>query len=126
MAVAVKTPPTSKETGTFASLAVVSLVGVAYLIGCLGILFKLLPDLWWGAWEAAGLGGYNVIGATLLVVVGLAAAVGLVRLAGKLLGPNPPVGVRAGVFVGFVGFLFVLLLTRWASLWLEHWAYDSR
>ena len=34
---------------------VVSLVGVAYLIGCLGILFKLLPDLWWGAWEAAGL-----------------------------------------------------------------------
>jgi hypothetical protein len=42
-------------------------------------------------------------------------------LGGKLLGTQTPPGVRAGVFVAFVGFLLVVLLTRWVSLWIEHW-----
>jgi len=126
MAVAVKTSPGSRSGTPLVSPAIISLVGVLYLLGCLGIVFKLLPGLWWTVWNQADLQRFQFVGGSLLVVVGLAVTVGLLVLGGKLLGPNPPVGVRSGVFVAFGGFVIALLLARWASLWLEHWAYDSR
>src|SRR5438552_2988473 len=126
MAVAVKTSPGARSSGTLASPALLSLIGVLYLLGCLGIVFKLLPGLWWSGWDNLGLQRFTFVGGSLLAVVALAAGVGLLVLGGKLLGPHPPVGVRAGVFVAFLGFLVVVGLARWASLWIEHWAYDNR
>src|SRR5439155_13475172 len=105
------------------SVALISLIGVVYLVACLAIVFKLLPSLWWAGWDAAGLARYAVIGGSLLLLLGLAVGVGLLWLGSHLLGSHPPVGVRAGVFVGFLGVLLVLLLTRWASLWFEYYAY---
>ena len=60
------------------------------------------------------------------MIVSVALGVGLLVLGSRLLGPNPPDGVRAGVFTAFAGFLVVVGLARWASLWLEYWAYTHR
>jgi preprotein translocase SecE subunit len=126
MAVAVKTSTGARSSGALASPAILSLIGVLYLLGCLGIVFELLPGLWWSGWESLGLQRFQFVGGSLLVLVAGAAGVGLLVLGGKLLGPHPPVGVRAGVFVAFVGLLVVVGLTRWASRWIEHWAFDAR
>jgi preprotein translocase SecE subunit len=66
------------------------------------------------------------VGGSLLLLTCVAAGAGLIWLGARLLGPHPPEGVRAGVFVGFVGLLLVVLLARWASLWIEHWSFDNR
>src|SRR5262249_11311010 len=117
MAVAVKTSPGARSSGSPASPAILSLIGVLYLLGCLGIVFKLMPALWWAVWEGLFGGSATFVGGTALLLVCLAAGVGLLWLGARLLGPHPPEGIRAGVFVGFVGLLLVALLARWASLW---------
>ncbi len=125
MAVAVKTSPGARSSGALASAAILSLVGVVYLLACLSIVFWLIPNLWWSAWQAAGLSNLAFVGGSLLALVGLAVGVGLLVVGARLLGPSPPAGVRAGVFVAFCGLLLVVLLARWASLWAEHWAYQG-
>lgn len=120
MAVAVKNPP---EIGNpLDRLPVVSLVGVAYVIGCLGIVFGAVPWVWW---NVLNFSRTSFAAGSVLGVVMLAAATGLAILGGRVLGSKLPHGARAGIFVGLVGILLVLLLTRWVSLWVEHWAYDS-
>ena len=126
MAVAVKTSPGARSSGSLANPAILSLTGVLYVLGCLGIVFALIPGLWWSVWRGLGWGSAPFVGGSLLLLLCLAAAVGLLWLGGRLLGPNPPVGVRSGVFVGCVGLLVVVGLTRWASLWFEHYAYTTR
>jgi preprotein translocase SecE subunit len=127
MAVAVKTSPGARSGNPTGSPAILSLLGVAYLLGCLAVVFKLIPWLWWSLFDATGLAGrFSVELGTGLVLLCLAAGVGLLIFGGRLLGPHPPAGVRGGVFLGFAGLLLALLLARWASVWLEHWAYDSR
>jgi preprotein translocase SecE subunit len=126
MAVAVKNTPEAARSSPLDRLAVVSLAGVVYVLGCLGIVFKLIPSLWWSAWvPAVGAGAYPAVGWTGLIVLLVAAAGVLVVVGARLLGPRAVPGVRAGIFVGLLGALVVLLLTRWASLWIEHWAYDD-
>jgi len=122
MSVAVKTSPSSRSGGSQVNPAILSLIGVIYLIACLAIVFRILPDLGWVAWESLGL-VRNPLGGTLLFLVDMAVGVGLVYVGLRLLGPTPPAGVRAGVFVGLVGLLVVLLLARWVSLWTEYYAY---
>jgi preprotein translocase SecE subunit len=124
MAVAVKNPP-GVTSSPLDRPWVVSLLGVAYVLACFAIVFKLVPYLWWGAWDGLGLEKYQFLGGSLLGALMLAAGVGLLFVGGRLLGPTPPAGVRSGIFVGFAGIVFVLLLTRWASIWVEHWAYDN-
>ncbi|MFO0929904.1 MAG: preprotein translocase subunit SecE [Gemmataceae bacterium] len=126
MAVAVKTSPDARSSGLQANPALFSLVGVGYLLICLVVVFKLIPGLWWEAWDGLGLARYQFFGGTLLAVTAVACGVLLLIAGNRMLGAEQPPGVRAGVFVGFVGFLTVLLLTRWVSLWLEHWTYDLR
>jgi len=119
MAVAVKNMPEVASKGRFERMAFVSLAGAAYLLGTFGIVFYLIPSLGqslgWGGSGAAFL---------LRLVIQLAALVGLLVFGTRLLGPKTALGVRAGIFFGFVGFVLVLLLTRWASLWIEYWSYD--
>jgi preprotein translocase SecE subunit len=126
MAVAVKNSPDVSSPSLFDRTAVVSLVGVVYVVGCLGIVFKLIPTLWWQAWEALGGPPDSFAGGSLLALVLLVSASGLAVLGARLLGPRAPAGARAGIFVGLLGVLAILLLTRWASLWIEHWVYDER
>jgi preprotein translocase SecE subunit len=127
--VVVKSPETS-GSGPLDRLHVGVLAGVVYVLGSLAILFGLLPWLWWAPGPlgfARPTGGNPAVGATVgLVLVGLAVAAGLAYLGGRLLGPSPAPGVRAGIFTGLVTLLLVALLTRWASLLLESWVYESR
>jgi len=125
MAVAVKKAPDVASSSLFDRPSVVSLAGVVYILGSFGILFKLIPGLWWAGWDALGLGGSSFVGPSLLGLIMIAAAVGLVGLGSRLLGPRAAPGTRAGIFVGLVGALVILLLSRWASLWFEHWSYDE-
>lgn len=127
MAVAVKTSPGARSDSPTVNPAVLSLVGVAYLLGCLWVVFKGLPWLWWSAFESAGLAGrFSVELGIALVLVALAVGVGLLLLGARLLRPYHAAGVRGGVFLGFVGLLVVLGLARWATVWIEHWCYDLR
>jgi preprotein translocase SecE subunit len=121
MAVAVKNPP-QVGAGTLERLPVASLTGVVYVVGSLAVVFGLLPTLWWNVF---GFSRTSFAWDSLLGVVMFAAAVGLTAFGARSLGARAPHGTRAGVFVGLVGLLLILLLTRWASLWVEHWAYDE-
>ncbi len=120
MALAVKNAPEVASASLFDRLGVVSLVGLVYVLGSLGIVLGLLPKLWFDGLhfsrDSLPLGA--VLGCLMLVV-----AAGLIYLGGRLLGNQAPAGARAGIFVAFVGFLMIVLLTRWASLWIEHAVY---
>jgi preprotein translocase SecE subunit len=125
MAVAVKHSPGVEAPSPFDRPAVVSLIGVLYLLGTLGIVFQLIPSLWWPAWESLVGGKNQIIGGSLMGLVMLAVGVGLLMGGSRLLGPKARVGILSGIFVAFVGLVLVLLLTRWVSLWVEHWVYDN-
>jgi preprotein translocase SecE subunit len=118
MAVAVKNTPEVASTSVFDRMPIASLAGTAYVLGTLGIVFSLIPSLWQSLGWAGG------TASMVRVLIQLAALVGLLVFGTRLLGPKAPSGVRAGIFIGLIGFLVVLLLTRWASLWFEHWSYD--
>ncbi len=55
MAVAERKPQETRTSSLFDRVPVISLVGVVYLLGCLGIIFKLVPDLWRLLWGKVGL-----------------------------------------------------------------------
>src|SRR6185437_801650 len=116
MAVAVKNTPEVASASMLDRMAVASLAGTVYALGTLGIVFFLIPSLW-------ETGNNNV----LAIVRGLlqfVVLVGLIVFGVRLLGPKTAPGVRAGIFIGLVGFLTILLLTRWASLWIEYGSYS--
>jgi preprotein translocase SecE subunit len=119
MAVAVKTPPVAPASSSL-SMPIVSLVGAAYVVASLAIIFGVLPYVWQAATGWTGIASGVVLG---LVMTAVAAA--LAVLGARLFGPHRPAGARAGVFAGVVGFVLVLLLTRWVSLWVEYWIYAN-
>jgi preprotein translocase SecE subunit len=118
MAVAVKNPPVPAASNPYDRMPVVSLVGAAYVVVCLVLVFGVLPYLW-----RIGTGLTTIGGDVVLGLLMLAAFTALAILGGRLIGPKQPAGARAGIFAALVGFVLVLLLTRWASLWLEYEVY---
>jgi preprotein translocase SecE subunit len=120
MAVAVKNTTEAGPSSLFDRVAVTSLVGVAYVVASLAIVFTLLPFLWE---NVLGLSATTFAGGTFLGVVMLAVLVLLVVLGTRLLGPRPAEGIRAGIFVGLVGLLLVLLVTRALSIRFEEYVY---
>lgn len=118
MAVAVKNTPEVASSSLLDRMAIASLAGAAYVLGTLGIVFYLLPSLW----QSLGLEGNAAL--IVRILLQLAALVGLFVYGVRLLGPKATPGIRAGIFVSLVGFLLVLLLTRWASVWIEYWSFD--
>jgi preprotein translocase SecE subunit len=126
MAVAVKPPQevvTKKRP--VPRLPLVSLAGMIYLIAGLAIVFGLLPSLWYSFWppppdKPPSLGSQVLLGMVGLVVIVALAVVGV-----KLLGPNPPAGARAGIFVALVLLLVIAFVTKWLAATLEGWIYDN-
>ena len=126
MAVAVKQAPEAGPRGAFTSLPVATLTGVVYVLVSLAVVLSLIPTVWQSAVSGsltAALGEF--VNVTLLGLTMIAAAAGLAYVGVRLVGPHAPAGLRAGIFFGLLGVLLVALLTRWASVWFEHWAYDS-
>ena len=113
MAVAVKNTAEVGSASLLDRMAVASLAGTAYALGTLGIIFYLVPSLW------QTLGWQDIISDVVRGLLQLVVLGGLIVFGVRLLGPRTAAGVRAGIFVGLVGFLTILFLTRWASLWIE-------
>ena len=122
MAVAVKNIQESKTKGVLNRLAIPSLVGLVYLISSLSIVFKLIPYLWN---QFVGNSGGTFASAVLMGSAMIAAAIALAIMGGRILGNNPLHGLRAGIFTSFAGLLVATLLSRWASLWIEHGVYHQ-
>jgi preprotein translocase SecE subunit len=122
MAVAVKNSPETASRLPFRRLAVESCAGVVYVLGCIGLVFYGLPALW-EAFVAGAitpvLGG--AVSTALLIVVVLAAAIGLAFVGLRLPGPQPSPGLRAGIFFGAVEVLTI----AWVTCLLGNWAESS-
>jgi preprotein translocase SecE subunit len=102
MAVAVKNAPETATRSPLSRLAVASMVGVGYVLGSLALVFYGIPAFWDAA-VASWLGALGQpVSVTLMILVMAAAALGLVWLAPRVIGPNPPHGLRAGIFFGIV------------------------
>jgi preprotein translocase SecE subunit len=80
-------------------LAVGSLVGVVYVLVSIAIIFHGLSYLWW---NVIGLDATSFPNWTALILIMLGVAAGLYRVGTRLVGANPPHGLRAGIFVGIV------------------------
>src|SRR5262249_35157241 len=100
-------------------LAVGSLVGTLYVLGCLAILY-VIPALWREAISptfasAAGGGGDPA----LRMLGGRGVGVVVILFGRAAVGGDPPHGIRAGIFVGLVGVFVIGLFTRWIGALLE-------
>jgi preprotein translocase SecE subunit len=121
MAVAVKnTPDTQTRTG-ISSLALASLLGAVYILGGVAVVAWGVPFLWHEGVAShlpASLSFVSVAGliVVLLVAIGLLAALGT-----ALVGPNPPKGLRAGVFTVLAGLFVIGLVTVGFGRLLEGW-----
>src|SRR4051812_4069918 len=97
MAVAVKnTSESTTRTGTM-NLAMASLGGAMYVLGSIAVVTQVIPKLW-AAGVSPWLESVPFVDAAGLIVVVLFAVGALVVLGMTLVGPNPPRGLRAGVF----------------------------
>ncbi len=122
MTVAVKNATKSSQTGTGNALAVSSLLGAVYVVACLAILYgvqrlctAVVTPLFLSekvAAAAATGAGFSAVDRALLAVVLVAVVIGLAYLGRKLAGASQLIGMRAGAFLGVVGFLVVILLVR--------------
>jgi preprotein translocase SecE subunit len=109
MALAVKDTPEAASR-SLNRLAIGSLAGTAYVLACISAIFYLIPWLWNLALSSRiPSEGANL---ALLGLTVLAALVGGIALGRRLLGSSPPRGIRAGIFVGLVGFILIGFLTR--------------
>jgi preprotein translocase SecE subunit len=115
MAVAVKnaTKPAQGRSGH--ALAVSSLLGAAYVLACLALLFYAVPRIWAASITplfVPGGTGVSAVDRALLAVALVAVTIGLAVLGKKLAGASQPVGMRAGMFLGVAGVLLVVLIVR--------------
>lgn len=112
MAVAVKTSPETAPQQPLNRLAVGSVLGTLYVLACLAIIYAI-PLAWSEVVSPAIAGAAGVfVDAALRLLVMLAVAAGLVLVGRRLVGPDPPLGLRAGICVGIVGVLMIGLITR--------------
>src|SRR5687767_10468088 len=112
MAVALKDSTGTGARRPLDPLVMGSLVGALFVIAGLGVGLYGLPNLWntaIGPVLVPALGSFFNQGLLLLAQVGV--AVGLIVLGLRLLGPEPPHGVRAGIFFSAAGLLAIGLLT---------------
>jgi preprotein translocase SecE subunit len=119
MAVAVKTTPETAPQQPLNRLAVGSLVGTLYVLGCLAIIYGI-PVLWGEAISPVLANAAGVfVDAALRLLLMLGVAVLLVLLGRRLIGLNPPHGIRAGIGFGIIGILLIGLFTRGIGAMLE-------
>src|SRR5262245_60299436 len=103
MAVAVKTPTGPAPASPLSRPAVASLLGMVYVVGCLAVVFAGIPALWTRVSAAIGLASGGFVSGSLLGLVMLGTAAGLLYLGGRALGTQAPPGIRAGIFTGLMG-----------------------
>jgi preprotein translocase SecE subunit len=109
MAVAVKEAIGSTSSRPVSRLALGTLAGTLYLWISLAIIFYGVQYLW-GMLVSPNMTA-PAVNTALRILATLAAIAGLVWGGKRLLGTHPVRGLRAGVFLGFVALLLILLVT---------------
>jgi len=125
MAVAVKNTPESQTRTSPGNLLLASVLGAAYVLGGLAVVFQGVPWLWKigiSPWLGESLPFVNTAG---LITVMVFTAVALFVFGLTLVGPSPPPGLRAGIFTVIVGVALAALLTTWVGRLLQHWILTS-
>jgi preprotein translocase SecE subunit len=123
MAVAVKTPETRSKAAP-ATVQVLSLVGLGFLLASLVVVFWVIPTYLPQGLAAIGLNLAPAMQATLIAVVMLAAAIGLGFVGTRIFGERVA-GVRAGIFTGLCGVLLILGLSSWFGGVVEWLTFDK-
>jgi preprotein translocase SecE subunit len=126
MAVAVKMSPETAPQQPLNRLAVGSVAGTIYVLACLAIIYAI-PVLWRTLPIVGGESLSQILMGTaglfvdaalrLLIMLGVAAV--LVLFGRRLIGSNPPPGIRAGICFGVLGVVLVGLVTRGIGAMLE-------
>jgi preprotein translocase SecE subunit len=120
MAVAVKNTPEMVTRKPLNRLAVESLLGVAYVLGTIGIVFYLLPWIWAGLGTTfANIGLNAAVQTALLILAMVLVAGGLIYAGLRLAGSQPVHGLAAGIFLGVLGVLAAALVTCVVGNWLQ-------
>ena len=116
MATAVETSsqPTTRPP---ANLAFASLVGAAYVVMAVVVVFYAVPNLWreYAPKELVE----SMAGDGLRVAVQVLAGLGLWWFGTKLAGESPPKGLRGGIFLMISAAITVFFLTRAVGFWVE-------
>jgi preprotein translocase SecE subunit len=117
MATAVETGSEHRTPSPPMNLPVASLLGAVYVAAAIAGVFYAVPTLW-----KEGITPHipnSFVDVALRLVVQLAIAGGLIWFGRKLLGDNPPKGVRGGIFLMIVNVVIIFLLWRWAARSME-------
>src|SRR5262245_22571559 len=110
MALAVKNAMEATPQSPLARLPIASLTGLACVLGALGVVFYLIPWLWIVAFAETPLINAFVTN-SLMIVVMLAAAAGLIYGGLRLVNFDPPHGLKAGIFTAGAGLAAILAIT---------------
>src|SRR5271154_930640 len=100
MSVAAISSTETKGLTSQASLWTTGLVGGAYILAALAVVFFGVPNLWEvgvGSWLVPALGNFVNIAFRLVAQAGI--AVMLAFFGVSLAGPNPPKGIRGSIFL---------------------------
>ncbi|TMQ30782.1 MAG: hypothetical protein E6K70_23665 [Planctomycetota bacterium] len=124
MPVAVKNATETFSRPALNRLAVGSLLGTAYVLVSLALVFYVIPTLW-SAIVSPALASVSAIDKTLLILVMLAAAAGLAYGGVRFVGPAPMHGQKAGIAVGLAMLLGIGLVTEWVGSICERLIYNT-
>jgi len=124
MPVAVKNATETFSRPALNRLAVGSLLGTAYVLVSLALVFYVIPTPW-SAIVSPALAGVSAIDKTLLILVMLAAAAGLAYGGVRFVGPAPMHGQKAGIAVGLAMLLGIGLVTEWVGSICERLIYNT-
>lgn len=101
-------------------LAVSGLVGAVYILGSIGLVFYAIPELWRAIFSGSVEGALgSFVDVALMIVVMIAAAIGLGVTGIRWLAGHSAHGLKAGVFTAAVGILGIAWLTWWVGTLLE-------
>jgi preprotein translocase SecE subunit len=109
MAVAVKNTPEASLRSPLNHLILESFAGACYVLGSLAIVFFAIPSVW--AVSVDSWLGQTAVSVALKIVVMVVAAIGLLSLGSQLLTTHPLRGLRAGIFLGLIMVLAIVVLT---------------
>jgi preprotein translocase SecE subunit len=121
MAVAVKNTSETTEPSLMDRLAVRSLLGVVYILVSFALVFFVLPYLWGVAVSPTLRGISPFVDVAVLLAVLVAAAVGVVWLGLRLVGPSPPAGLKGGIFWGLASLAIAGTATWAIGMMLDSW-----
>jgi preprotein translocase SecE subunit len=124
MATAVETSSQPTTPRPPANLAFASLVGAAYVVAAVVLVFYALPRLW-AEYVSPSLGGNSFLDGGLLYSTKALAVVGLWWFGQKLAGEHPPKGVRGGISLMIAAAITIFFLTRAVGFWVEGYGIDK-